>query len=293
MTRTAVLGAACLALFSTTLSTTAFAQTRAAFEVASIRQVDDISTVRIGFQATGAQVRIAGMSIKDLLVVAYRVRPQQIEGPEWIGQLRFSITATIPEGVPGSKVPEMLQSLLADRFQLQQHRETKELPVYVLGVSKNGAKLTESVKDPNAAAPPPNTVTVTAAGSAARTDVDLGNGRSFGLADNQMQIRGMTPRDIAETLTRFVDRPVVDQTGLSKTYDLTLDLTTEEFNAIRVRSALNAGVQLPPQALRALDNVSPDTMSGPLSKFGLTFEAKKAPLDVLIVESASKTPTEN
>ena len=290
MTRTAVFGA-CLAL--TTLSTTAFAQNKAAFEVASIRQVDDLSTVRIGFQATSSQVRIAGMSIKDLLVVAYTVRPQQIEGPDWIGQLRFSITATIPDGVPGSKVPEMLQSLLADRFQLKQHRETKDLPVYVLGVSKNGTKLTESVKDPNAPAAPPNTVTVTAAGSAARTDVDLGNGRSFGLADNQMQIRGMTARDIAETLTRFVDRPVVDLTGLSKTYDLTLDLTTEEFNAIRVRSALNAGVQLPPQALRALDNVSPDTMSGPLSKFGLTFEAKKAPLDVLVVESASKTPTEN
>ena len=290
MTRIAVFGA-CLAL--TTLSTSTFAQNKAAFEVASIRQVDDISTVRIGFQATSSQVRIAGMSIKDLLVVAYTVRPQQIEGPDWIGQLRFSITATIPDGVPGSKVPEMLQSLLADRFQLKQHRETKELPVYVLGVSKNGAKLTESVKDPNAPAAPPNTVTVTAAGSAARTDVDLGNGRSLGLADNQMQIRGMTARDIAETLTRFVDRPVVDQTGLSKTYDLTLDLTTEEFNAIRVRSALNAGVQLPPQALRALDNVSPDTMSGPLSKFGLTFEAKRAPLDVLVVESASKTPTEN
>jgi len=290
MTRTAVFGA-CLAL--TTLSTTAFAQNKAAFEVASIRQVDDISTVRIGFQATSSQVRIAGMSIKDLLVVAYTVLPQQIEGPDWIGQLRFSITAAIPDGVPGSKVPEMLQSLLADRFQLKQHRETKDLPVYVLGVSKNGTKLTESVKDPNAPAAPPNTVTVTAAGSAASTDVDLGNGRSFGLADNQMQIRGMTARDIAETLTRFVDRPVVDQTGLSKTYDLTLDLTTEEFNAIRVRSALNAGVQLPPQALRALDNVSPDTMSGPLSKFGLTFEAKKAPLDVLVVESASTTPTEN
>ena len=275
------------------LTATLQAQTIPAFEVASIRQIDDISTVRIGFQSTGSQVRIAGMSIKDLLVVAYGVRPQQIEGPDWIGQLRFSITATIPEGVPGSKVPEMLQSLLADRFQLKQHRETKELPVYVLGVSKNGARLTESVKNPNTAAAPPNTVTVTAAGSAARTDVDLGNGRSFGLADNQMQIRGMTARDIAETLTRFVDRPVVDQTGLTKTYDLTLDLTTDEFNAIRVRSAVNAGVQLPPQAMRVLDNVSPDTMSGPLSKFGLTFEAKKSPLDVIVVESASKTPTEN
>jgi uncharacterized protein (TIGR03435 family) len=289
MTRTTLLGALCLTL----VTSTAFAQAKAAFEVASIRQIDDISTVRIGFQATGSQVRIAGMSVKDLLIVAYTVRPQQVEGPEWLGQLRYSITATIPDGVPGTKIPEMIATLLADRFQLKQHRESKELPVYVLGVSKNGAKVTESAKDPNDATAPPNTLTVTASGNSAGSNVNLGGGRSFELADGHMHIRGMTMREIAETLTRFVDRPVVDQTGLTKTYDLTLELTPDEFSAVRVRSAVNAGVQIPPQALRVLDNVSPDTMSAPLSKFGLTFDARRAPLEVIVVESASKTPSEN
>ena len=116
--RTALLGA-CLTL----VSSAALAQDKPAFEVASIRAVDDPSAVRIGFQATGSQVRIAGMSVKDLLIVAYGIKPQQIEGPDWIGQLRFSVTATIPEGVPGSKVPEMLQTLLADRFQVKQHHQ--------------------------------------------------------------------------------------------------------------------------------------------------------------------------
>lgn len=289
MTRTALLGAVCLTLVSSAV----LAQGKAAFEVASIRAVDDPSAVRMGFQATGSQVRIAGMSVKDLLVVAYGMKPQQIDGPDWIAQLRFSVTATIPEGVPGSKVPEMLQTLLAERFLLKQHRETKDLPVYVLGLSKNGARLTESVKDPGAPAAPPDTVTVTAGGNSSGVGVNLGGGRSFSLADNQIQIRGMTMGDLAETLTRFVDRPVVDQTALPKAYDLTLDLTPDEFNAIRVRAAVNAGVALPPQAMRLLDNVSPDTMSGPLSKFGLTFDARRAPLEVLVVESASKTPTEN
>jgi len=271
---------------------TAFAQGKAAFDVASIRAVDDPAAVRIGFQATGSQVRIAGMSLKDLLIVAYSVKPQQVDGPEWIGQLRLSVTATIPAGVPGTKIPEMIQTLLADRFQLKQHRETKDLPVYVLGVSKNGAKVTESANSGSAAAPR-DTVTVTAGGNSSGAGVDLGGGKSFSMADNQIQIRGMTMRDVAETLTRFVDRPVLDQTGLTSTYDLTLDLTPDEFNALRVRAAVNAGVTLPPQALRVLDNVSPDTMSAPLSKFGLSFEAKKAPLEVIVVESASKTPTEN
>jgi len=288
MMRTALLGA-CLTL----VSSAALAQDKPAFEVASIRALDDPSAVRIGFQATGSQVRIAGMSVKDLLIVAYGIKPQQIEGPDWIGQLRFSVTATIPEGVPGSKVPEMLQTLLADRFQVKQHRETKDLPVYVLGVSKNGARLTESVKDPNAPAAPPDTVTVTAGGNTSGAGVNLGGGRSFNLADNQIQIRGMTMGDVAETLTRFVDRPVVDQTALPNAYDLTLDLTPDEFNAIRIRSAVNAGVPLPPQAMRLLDNASPDTLSAPLSKFGITFEARKAPLEVVVIDSVLKAPTEN
>src|SRR5687768_13518771 len=138
MTRTALLGtvllgAACLTLFASTV----FGQAKAAFDVASIRAVDDTTTVRLGFQATGSQVRVAAMSVRDLLVMAYGLKPQQIEGPEWIGQLRFSVTATIPEGVAGTKIPEMFQTLLAERFQLKHHREMKDLPVYVLGISKN------------------------------------------------------------------------------------------------------------------------------------------------------------
>ena len=68
----------------------------------------------------------------------------------------------------------MLQTLLAERFQLKLHRETKELPVYVLGVSKAGAKLTESKPDPNAPAAPPDTVTVTGGGNNSAIGVDLG-----------------------------------------------------------------------------------------------------------------------
>jgi len=290
MMRSTILGAACFTL----VAASAFGQAKpAAFEVASIRQVDDPSGVRIGFQATGSQVRVAGMSLKDLLIVAYGMKPQQIEGPEWIGQLRFAINATIPEGVPSSKITEMLQTLLADRFQVKQHRETKELPVYVLGVAKTGARLTEAVQDPNAPAAPPDTVTVTGGGNSSGAGVNLGGGKSFNMADNQLQIRGMTMRDFSETLTRFVDRPVVDQTALTKAYDITIDLTPDEFNVIRVRAAVNAGVPLPPQALRILDGASPDTLSGPLSKYGLTFDARRAPMEVLVVESASKTPTEN
>ena len=290
MTRT-LLGAAALLL----ASTSAVAQPPAAFEVASIRATNDQlpAGARVGFQATGQQVRVTAMTIKDYLGIAYTLRPQQIEGPDWIGQQRWDVSATIPDGVPPSKVPEMLQTLLAERFQLKFHRETKDLPVYALGASKSGIKLTESAPDPNAPATPPDTVNVVGGGTGAGVSLDLGGGSSFTLANNQIQVRRMTMADVAETLTRFVDRPVVDHTGLAKTYDLTLDLTPEEYNAVLIRSAVNAGVPLPPQAMRLLDNASPDTLSAPLSRFGLTFDAQRAPLDVLVVDSMARTPTEN
>lgn len=290
MTRSALLGAVGLTLFVSA----AFAQVKPpAFEVASIRpSAEQTTSVRVGFQATGSQVRVAAMTLKDYLGIAYSLRPQQIEGPDWLAQQRWDVVATIPEG-GSNKTLEMLQTLLTERFQLKTHREAKELPVYVLGVSKAGTKLTESKPDPNAPAAPPDTVTVAGGGNNTSIDVDLGGGRSFTVANNQIQIRRMTMADAAEVLTRFVDRPVVDQTGLTKIYDLTLDVAPEDFNAIRIRSALNAGVPLPPQVMRILDNSSPDTLSAPLSKVGLTFDARRAPLDVLVVDSGSRTPTEN
>ena len=275
-------------------ASTAFAQAKPAFEVASIRpSADQVTGVRVGFQATGSQVRVTGMSIKDYVGIAFGTRPQQIEGPEWIGSQLFDVVATIPDGVPSSQATAMLRTLLEDRFQLKVHRESKDLPVYVLGVSKAGARLTESKPDPNATAEPAGTVNVSGGGNNTGVGVNIGGGRSFAVADNQVQIRGMQMRDVAEVLTRFVDRVVVDQTGLTKTYDITLDLTPDEFNAIRIRSAVNAGVPLPPQAMRLLDNASPDTLSAPLSKFGITCEARKAPLEVVVIDSVLKTPTEN
>ena len=291
MMRSVFLGAACVTL----VAGAAFGQEKpAAFDVASIRKTDTQLPAgsKVGFQATGQQIRVTAMSIKDYLGIAYSMRPQQIDGPDWIGQERWDVSATIPEGA-SSKIPEMLATLLAERFQVKVHREKKELPVYALGVSKGGAKLTESALDPEAPAAPPDTVNVAGGGTGAGVNLDLGGGTTFTLANNRIQIRRMTMVDVAETLTRFMDRPVVDQTGLTKKYDLTVDLTPEDYNAILIRSAVNAGVPLPPQALRILDNASPDTLSAPLSKFGLTLEARRAPLDVLVVDSASRTPTEN
>jgi uncharacterized protein (TIGR03435 family) len=98
---------------------------------------------------------------------------------------------------------------------------------------------------------------------------------------------------LAELLTRFMDRPVVDSTGLNGQYDFSLGLTPEDRTALLIRSAINAGVTLPPQALRALDFGSNASLTGSMEKLGLTFQSSKAPLDVIVIDSVQKTPTEN
>jgi uncharacterized protein (TIGR03435 family) len=263
------------------------------FEVASIKpSPEQIERASIGVRISGSQVRISSLTLKDYVAMAYRLPAGQITGPDWIAQERFDIAAKVPDGASSDQVPEMLQALLASRFQLQVHHDAKEFPVYALSVAKSGAKLQESA--PSADAPArPGTVNVAASGSSAGVDVDMGGGSSFSLANNKLEIRRATTAVIVASLTRVVDRPVLDTTDLKGTYDLTLDLSPEDYQAVLIRSALNAGVVLPPQALRALDLGSTDPFAFSLQKLGLTLESRKAALDVVVVDSMRKTPLEN
>jgi uncharacterized protein (TIGR03435 family) len=123
--------------------------------------------------------------------------------------------------------------------------------------------------------------------------VNLGKGSSFTFGNNRFEGKKLTMANIAETFTRFLDRPVIDMTGLPGRYDFTLEVSPEDYRAIMVRSALNAGVSLPPEALRALDASSGDSVINAAEKLGLKLDPRKTKMDVIVVDSAAKTPTEN
>jgi len=276
------------------LSVAVAAQSPAQFEVASVRSSSDQpNQVNVGLRITGSHVRVSYLSLRDYIAMAYNMRPNQIVAPDWTAQQRYDIVATIPAGVAMTQVPEMLQSLLADRFKLMIHRETKEFPVYALTVGKNGPKI--SPLPPAAETDPdkPPAVNVAASGSGNGVAVDLGGGSSFSLGNNQLQARRMTMAQFADVLTRFVDRPVIDMTQLTGQYDLTLDIAPEDYTAILVRSAVNQGVSLPSQALRVLETASGNPIGPPLQQLGFALDARRAPLDVIVVDSSLKTPTEN
>jgi uncharacterized protein (TIGR03435 family) len=263
------------------------------FEVASIKPApEQFQQTNIGVHIDGAQVRYSYLSLKDLISLAYNIKLPQVSGPEWLGSQRFEIAAKLPDGANMSQVPAMLQTLLEDKFGLKSHRDNKEFPVYTLEVAKSGLKMKESETDTNAGAPPPS-VNVAASGSAAGVSVNLGGGSYYSFANSRFEAKKLAMQRFVDILIRFMDRPVVDMTGLKGNYDFILDVSQEDYNAMLIRAALNSGVVLPPQALRALDISSGDSLAIALQKVGLSLTPRKAPLEVLVVDSIQKAPSNN
>jgi uncharacterized protein (TIGR03435 family) len=276
----------------------AFGQ-NAQFEVASIRPAPTAPTdrVAIGVHIDGSQMQCTYLSIEDFIRAAYKLKQYQIQGPSWIAGERFNVAATLPPGATQDQVPEMIKALLIDRFKLEVHHDKKEFPVYGLVVAKGGLKIKETPPDPDAKPPAegpakPST-NVSGSGGRGGVHINLGNGSSFSFADNKLVATKLSMQMFAETLARFEDRPVIDMTGLPGFYDFELPFSSEDYTAMLIRSAIAAGVVLPPEALRALQFSSGDSLLSALERVGLKLETRKASLEVLVVDHVEKVPTEN
>ena len=276
-----------------TILTIAAAPAQTKFEVASIRATPpgNPEQGKAGLRIDGSQVRYSGLTLRDYIGIAYKVKLYQISGPDWITSEKFEIGAKIPDGVSASQVPAMLQSLLEERFHLQSHLEKRDYPVYALIPGKGGSKLTESATDP--ATERTGAAAMDASGSRDGVSLSLPNGAFFNFSSSALECRNLSMPLFADTLGRFLDRPVVDLSGLNKTYDFKIPVTADDFNAMNIRAALSAGVSLPPQALRLLDSGSNDSLFTGMEKLGLKFDARKAPLDFLVVDHMEKAPSEN
>ncbi len=130
------------------LSCLAAAQSRLAFEVVSIKPAPQPTpetlrsgASRIAFKVDGVLLRISGYTPVQLLTAAFRVQSFQVDAPGFARGEYFEIQATLPAGATREQVPEMLQSMLAERFKLAYHRETREYQMDVLTVGKSGMKL--------------------------------------------------------------------------------------------------------------------------------------------------------
>ena len=277
-------------------SSVALAQTRLEFEVASIKPTTEqppAAGVTAGLHVDGSQVRYSSFSLKDYIAFAYTMKLYQVTGPEWLGSQRFEIAAKLPDGGNISQVPEMLQNLLADKFALKLHRDNKDFPVYALEIAKGGLKMKESEPDADSRTTDKPSINVAATGSAAGVSLNLGGGSYYSFSNNRLEGKKLAMQQFVDVLGRFMDRPVVNMTGLTGRYDFVLDVSPEDYTAMLIRSAITAGVTMPPQALRALDFSTGDSLTNALEKVGLTLTARKAPLEILVIDSMQKMPTNN
>jgi len=263
------------------------------FEVSSVRVQDapGESGVALGLRMDGAQARISGRTLREVIAMAFRVRPDQVSGPDWMSE-HLEINAKLPAGAKADQIPDMLQSLLDDRFALKFHRETRDMPIYALLVGKPPLKLVESAPASDAPPPAPG-VNVAASGSAAGVFVDLGNGSSYSFEGGKFDGKKLTARTIAVLLERYTDRPILDLTSLKGTYDISFTVSAEDYRALLVRAAVNSGVVLPPRALRLLDSAGASPLVDAVEQLGLKLDSRKAAIDVIAVDQVRKTPTDN
>lgn len=289
-------GFAAAAIF---LPAIAFAQTApsgAQFEVASIRPVPAIdSSVKIGMHMDGSQVRFEALSLRDCIRIAWQIKDFQVSGPDWIASDRFTITAKVPDGGASSEqIQEMLRNLLVARFKMTFHNEKKEFSVYGLEAAKGGIKMKETVPDPMTDNAPPKSVNVSGGGSAQGVYIDLGGGAFYSFADNKFTGHKLTMQRIADALAIYMDKPVVNMTGLpeTKNYDVTLEVTPDDYRVMLIRSGIRAGVNLPPEVVRMADG-SIDSFYSALDTAGLKMNAQKTPLDVMVLDKVEKNPAEN
>jgi uncharacterized protein (TIGR03435 family) len=258
------------------------------FEVASIKPADpqEMGKISIGMSGDPGRISYTGVSLKNVLTRAYRVRVYQVTGPSWIDSERFNITAKLPEGATQEQVPEMLQNLLADRFKLTLHRETRDQSVYALAAGKGEPRLKKSEIQPS----PPG-----AGGPAGGGPPGGGRGGARMMTSNgHIEAQGATIPGLCDMLSNMLDRPVVDKTGIAGAYDITLDVSMDELAGMkRMGARMGPGPGGPGAGGPAPETEGGGSIFSANQSLGLKLDSKKLPIDYIVVDSAEKTPTEN
>jgi uncharacterized protein (TIGR03435 family) len=204
------------------------------------------------------------VTLKYCLAFAYRMKEFQVSGPQWLGETRFDIVAKGAEGTKAEQLPEMMQALLAERFKIGLHHETKDFSVFILSVDKGGAKLKESAPE--------------------YANVDgAAIGMSMGANGiGKMEVKHGNMTSLVNTLSRLLARPTLDRTGLTARYDFDLDYGREDVGGL-----------VPPGPGTPVAGEPVASVFTSVKRLGLKLESQKVPLDSVIVDRGEKTPIEN
>jgi uncharacterized protein (TIGR03435 family) len=251
------------------------------FDVASVKPGAPGSE-RIGVGIRGEEVRVSNLPLRTITQWAYNISPQLRHdilegGPDWMDRDGFDIVAKAPKRPTVDEARAMLQKLLADRFKLRVHKESRDVPVYALVLAKKdgalGPGLRRSTHD-------------CAAFSAAIANGDFNtdlrtadcNLRNRAGGAGAMAIRGSAAIPVMIPLIsrgREIDRPIVDRTGLTGTFDIELSWTP-----------------LRPGARGA--GLTPATSDGTIiftalqEQLGLKLESQRGTVEAVVVDSVQR-----
>ncbi len=224
-------------------------QSRPAFDAASVREVKNpAGSASIGPLPGGERFQAKVFPLHWLISAAYNVSIRQISGlPSDLARKEYDIEAKTAQPASRSQMLAMLQTLLEDRFKLRFHRQTKELTVYVLQVDKAGPKFKEN-----------------------SDGADLLAGR---ISASKTAYRNFTMPLFASILAGAVQDIVIDETGLSSSYDFTLEYMPE-----KVGQGVKEGREPPP------DPGAPSIFTALREQLGLKLESRKTAVDFLIID---------
>jgi uncharacterized protein (TIGR03435 family) len=309
------------------------AETKLQFDVATIKPSAPLDRAKLAADVQAGKMPHLGphvyasraeylyMPLRDLIALAYNMRPYQVSGPDWMATERFDIEATMPDGARRDDAPTMLRALLEQRFKLSAHKDTQDQKVLALVVSKSGAKLKPSTAvaqpvDPDAPLKPnememdgpdgPMRITRKSDGSMV---FDLGKhgtltqtidtqNQSVRLDSNMVSMAGFA-QTLSSILAPMGGRQVVDQTGLTGNYEVAVEISFADLMAM-ARAQSDAPPPPPPPSGGSTATVP--TASDPgggtslfqsVKQLGLQLEDRKAPVDEVVVDHVEKMPTEN
>jgi uncharacterized protein (TIGR03435 family) len=246
---------------------------------------------RRGGPGTGApgRVYIPETSLKTLLVEAFDVGYFQVLGPDWLNQERFDIEAVMPPQTTKVQFHAMLQNLMADRFKMTMHRETRGLPGYALVVAKKASGLKQSVEiraSNDGGAPTPGPAKGSPPDALGRDGFPASLPLHPLLLDTvptfmapygwRLYFQQKTMNDLVTYLRIRLQCPVADATSLTSKYDFTLTFMPQPTG--------QPDTQYPP---------APDLFTALQLQLGLKLESEKVPAEVIVIDHMDKKPTGN
>ena len=239
------------------------AQPTVAFPVASIKP-NHSGDPGSSWNISPGEMLLHNITLKQLVQIAYNVKDYSMSGPDWLGSERFDINAQTPPELVATKDSQRrdelfhgaMQALMAERFKLAVHHETRTMPAYALVVAKGGLKV---------------------------EPVESDGGSNEQTKNGKLVATRVSMERMCDWLTRQLNRPVADKTNVKGVFTFRLEYSPEQ----------NLPATTPGEGTAPPDNSGPSIFTALQEQLGLKLQPEKLPVDIVVVDQVARIPTEN